>query len=452
MFVKPADLATVATSGNYNDLSNKPTIPTVNDGVLTIGSETGTQWRTLTKDEWNYIINTRSGNRFAKCQIDSQYNCLIIFPDNYTTSLSNANNADAAFTSNQLSIQDAESLINDGCVILPAACYRYGTALSNVSTYGHYWSSTSYSLNNAYCFYFNNGYVDPQFDDSRSKGFSVRLVQDSSNSTITINQNGNKVSFAPGNLQYKASTNEWRFAKHQWDFVGGVYSGSTYGNVYENNVKCDNTLISNNYDGWIDLFGYGASGYDNGQTTYQPYSTSTTNYAYYRQHLNDTTADWGYAYSQQHQGTSYTFTANQSGDTTITLSEAAFTGKSSDLNNDAGFITQNEVLTYKAIPNDWNTNSTMEALIADIDADENAVKGMSYLGTVSLTDLPAGMMQAEMVINIMANEAGLGKNITFTVTSSNTAPYHWEYTSAYSSLGTWRSFGDTEWDVYEGSN
>jgi len=29
-------LATVATSGSYNDLSNKPTIPTVNDGTLTI--------------------------------------------------------------------------------------------------------------------------------------------------------------------------------------------------------------------------------------------------------------------------------------------------------------------------------------------------------------------------------------------------------------------------------
>jgi hypothetical protein len=29
-------LATVATSGSYNDLSNKPTIPTVNNGTLTI--------------------------------------------------------------------------------------------------------------------------------------------------------------------------------------------------------------------------------------------------------------------------------------------------------------------------------------------------------------------------------------------------------------------------------
>lgn len=34
--VQPSDLATVATSGSYNDLSNKPTIPTVGNGTITI--------------------------------------------------------------------------------------------------------------------------------------------------------------------------------------------------------------------------------------------------------------------------------------------------------------------------------------------------------------------------------------------------------------------------------
>ena len=34
--VQPADLATVATSGSYNDLSDKPTIPTVGNGTITI--------------------------------------------------------------------------------------------------------------------------------------------------------------------------------------------------------------------------------------------------------------------------------------------------------------------------------------------------------------------------------------------------------------------------------
>lgn len=46
-YVEAADLATVATSGNYNDLSNKPTIPTVNDATLTI-QKNGTNVATFT--------------------------------------------------------------------------------------------------------------------------------------------------------------------------------------------------------------------------------------------------------------------------------------------------------------------------------------------------------------------------------------------------------------------
>ena len=67
----------------------------------------------------------------------------------------------------------------------------------------------------------------------------------------------NKVIFAKGNLQYKASTSTWRFAENQYDVVGH----QLIGNVYENGVKSNNTRISQDYDGWIDLFGWGTSGY-----------------------------------------------------------------------------------------------------------------------------------------------------------------------------------------------
>ena len=49
-----------------------------------------------------------------------------------------------------------------------------------------------------------------------------------------------QVKFAPGNLQYKASANIWRFAEHQYDYIGDA-----------------NNNISSTYDGWIDLFGWG---------------------------------------------------------------------------------------------------------------------------------------------------------------------------------------------------
>ena len=54
-------LATVATSGSYNDLSNKPTIPTVGNGTITI-NQGGTQKGTFTTNQsGNTIINLDAG-------------------------------------------------------------------------------------------------------------------------------------------------------------------------------------------------------------------------------------------------------------------------------------------------------------------------------------------------------------------------------------------------------
>ena len=82
------------------------------------------------------------------------------------------------------------------------------------------------------------------------------------------------MTFSPGNLQYKASTSIWAFAENQYDFVGS-----------------DNTNISSTYDGWIDLFGWGTSGYNDKQ----PYMTSDTDYDYGdgTNDLTGTNYDWG---------------------------------------------------------------------------------------------------------------------------------------------------------------
>ncbi|MGN0236359.1 MAG: hypothetical protein ACI4BD_08675 [Paludibacteraceae bacterium] len=49
-----------------------------------------------------------------------------------------------------------------------------------------------------------------------------------------------QVVFSPGNLQYQASTDTWRFANHQYDYVGEL-----------------NVRISPTNENWIDLFGWG---------------------------------------------------------------------------------------------------------------------------------------------------------------------------------------------------
>ena len=105
--------------------------------------------------------------------------------------------------------------------------------------------------------------------------------------------------FSQGNLQYKASTNTWRFAEHQWDYVGT--QTPEWGNPGGTVPQSDNSNISQNYNGWIDLFGWGTSGYNHGANCYQPWSTSTSYADYYvygssSYHLFNQTgkADWGY--------------------------------------------------------------------------------------------------------------------------------------------------------------
>ena len=91
------------------------------------------------------------------------------------------------------------------------------------------------------------------------------------------------VYFSKGNLQYQASTKTWKFADNQYDIMGKA-----------------NKNISSSYSGWIDLFGWGTSGWYSGAKAYQPYSTNSSNSEYYpgREYRNSLTgnyanADWG---------------------------------------------------------------------------------------------------------------------------------------------------------------
>ena len=65
-----------------------------------------------------------------------------------------------------------------------------------------------------------------------------------------------QVYFSQGNLQYQASTDTWRFAEHQYDYVG-TQTADVYGDYGGNVSGSDNRNISSTYNGWIDLFGWG---------------------------------------------------------------------------------------------------------------------------------------------------------------------------------------------------
>lgn len=94
-----------------------------------------------------------------------------------------------------------------------------------------------------------------------------------------------KVNFAQGNLQYRPRIKTWRFAVHQWDVAG-----SDNNNVYMQ-AYCSS---------WVDLFGYGTSGWDGGAGRFMPYETTTNNTEYTEAiDGNDLTefyanGDWGF--------------------------------------------------------------------------------------------------------------------------------------------------------------
>ena len=102
------------------------------------------------------------------------------------------------------------------------------------------------------------------------------------NGKFTVNDNGDQVYFSQGNLQYQASTDTWKFAENQYDYVGST-----------------NSNISSSYSGWIDLFGWGTSGWNSGNTYYHPWDSDYSNGSTYgpsgQYNLTGSyaNADWG---------------------------------------------------------------------------------------------------------------------------------------------------------------
>ena len=143
----------------------------------------GTQyntWRTLTKDEWVYVFNTRStssGIRYAKAKVNN-VNGVILLPDNWSASyysLSNTNNGEANYSSNVISASQWDSLEQHGAVFLPAAGNRTGTSVYDVGSLGIYWSASYYNSHSAYYVLFSGSYLYTT-NGSRCNGKSVRLV------------------------------------------------------------------------------------------------------------------------------------------------------------------------------------------------------------------------------------------------------------------------------------
>ena len=139
-------------------------------------------WSTPTKDEWSYLLNTRTmkngvpryTNKTSGITIESEnYRGLFIYPDDY----------DGMVVGDASETWTWEIINGAGIVFLPAAGYRSGgdghTNVEGAGGYGVYWSSTPYGGDSAYYLSFNSGNVNPADSYTRRDACAVRLVTES---------------------------------------------------------------------------------------------------------------------------------------------------------------------------------------------------------------------------------------------------------------------------------
>ena len=152
-------------------------------------------WSVLTggdNGEWKYLLNERKttygeNRRYAAVMVNGMAG-LLIFPDDFSSWPSGAGDEPETFNTNsnnwnerKYTVDQFNTLQNNGCVFLPVAGYRDNGRenVSNVGNNGYYWSASPFGDHNAYDLYFYSAYVYLSYNGARNKAMSVRLVTES---------------------------------------------------------------------------------------------------------------------------------------------------------------------------------------------------------------------------------------------------------------------------------
>lgn len=167
---------------NYNDFHDW------GDNPISNGGNTTRLWRTMTKEEWNYVFYSRLAStvngtpnaRFTKAVVNNVKG-VILFPDDYThpngiPTPQNINKDEAGFQNNY-SISAWSLMEKVGCVFLPITGLRKESDFSSTEE-GYYWSTTVNGGAVRVGLFFSNNLLNPVFGTSAFLGESVRLVHD----------------------------------------------------------------------------------------------------------------------------------------------------------------------------------------------------------------------------------------------------------------------------------
>ena len=182
------------------------------------------------------------------------------------------------------------------------------------------------------------------------EGYFTQSLVTSKKGYFSINDEGGRIQFSPGNLQFNAAkgthdcadgttkNGTWRFAPNQWNCIGE-----------------GNENISESYDGWIDLFGWATSGWNNGAKEYQPWSAGTEYNDYLKDNIGladfnevNIYGDWG-LYNQIGDDAPGTWRTLSPTEWKYILNERPLAG------NLRGHGVVNGVKGYILLPDDWIT-------------------------------------------------------------------------------------------------
>ncbi len=211
----------ISTSGANTDYSGA----FVDWGNNMIGTNAANTYRTLSSEEWNYLIHTRPNADklmgIVSISINSigteKVNGLVLLPDNWASSVSfetgfAQTTTDVEFddqdqpiyntqcsgygTRNDLTFEQWQQLETLGAVLIPSSFYRYAQSIADTEydseeyEASYYWTSTSDGSLAAKALRFMACEATMQ-SNNRSYGYAVRLVQDFvHNITIASCENG----------------------------------------------------------------------------------------------------------------------------------------------------------------------------------------------------------------------------------------------------------------------
>ena len=153
--------------GNFRDWGNNK--------IVNGGNSIDAGWRTLTADEWSYLI---ANNSSFPTSVNGVKGIAIIPKD-----------SELDDTQNEYTLEQWAIVEQKGVIFLPFTGWRAETTVSDVDTYGYYWTATAKDTEISKVVRCNSSKAVVRSSGSeldRTRGHAVRLVKAASSCVVTI--------------------------------------------------------------------------------------------------------------------------------------------------------------------------------------------------------------------------------------------------------------------------